>query len=149
MENNEEPLTCVCSDREAELLATLARSQSDFANFRRRSATQLSAAGSNALADFLLTVLPILDDADRSASHSDLDLDSAQFIHRFVSVFESLGLVRMEPVGTEFDPKFHEALSQEPSADVDIDTVGSVYKAGYLFGDNLLRPASVHVLVAT
>lgn len=135
--------------REEELTAALARSQADFANYKRRTEAQLAANSHTVLAEHMRSLLPILDDVDRANQHEDLSEGSLKVLSRFLVAFESLGLTKVVAVGVEFDPNFHEALSQEPSTEVEVDTVGSIYQDGYFFGDTLLRPARVHVLVAS
>lgn len=58
---------------------------------------------------------------------------------------ENSGVKAVSAVGEVFDPQFHEAvdiLVVEPERD---GQVTAVYKAGYKFGDKLLRPAIVQV----
>ncbi|MDO5752552.1 nucleotide exchange factor GrpE, partial [Arthrobacter sp.] len=45
------------------------------------------------------------------------------------------------------DPTVHEALIQQPSADVEIDTVSQVLRNGYKSGERILRAAQVIVAV--
>jgi len=41
----------------------------------------------------------------------------------------------------------HEAIFQQPSAEVEVDTVGDVVETGYRLGSSLLRVAKVVVQV--
>ena len=69
-------------------------------------------------------------------------------VHKqMLEVLTGLGLKRIESVGKEFDPNFHEAIAyaKEPGKDQEIlDEV----EAGYMLGENLLRAAKVRVRVA-
>ncbi|HET6846881.1 MAG TPA: nucleotide exchange factor GrpE, partial [Anaerolineales bacterium] len=60
-------------------------------------------------------------------------------------ILEAEGLKRIEAVGTQFDPSFHEAISQEPAADVESGQVIAVLQQGYTLGDRVIRPAQVRV----
>ena len=55
------------------------------------------------------------------------------------------GLKEINPLGQPFDPHQHEAISHEPSRDVQEEHVLSVVRTGYSLNGRLLRPASVVV----
>ena len=46
-----------------------------------------------------------------------------------------------------FDPNIHEALMQQPSAEVQADSVSQILRAGYRKGERVLRAAQVIVAV--
>ena len=48
-------------------------------------------------------------------------------------------------VGEPFDPQRHEAIFQQPSDEVEVDTVADVVETGYTLGGTLLRAAKVVV----
>ena len=47
-----------------------------------------------------------------------------------------------------FDPKFHEALTAQPSDDVKPNTILTVIQKGFVIHDRVLRPARVIVAKA-
>ncbi|MFN8498553.1 MAG: nucleotide exchange factor GrpE [Anaerolineae bacterium] len=55
------------------------------------------------------------------------------------------GVERMDPTGQEFDPATDEAVDAAPIPDVPSGTVVEVLRAGYKYGDQILRPAQVRV----
>jgi molecular chaperone GrpE len=55
------------------------------------------------------------------------------------------GLEEIDAAGKPFDPNFHEAVSQQESADVAEDHVLQQLRKGYKFKERLLRPATVVV----
>ena len=55
------------------------------------------------------------------------------------------GLKEINPAGQAFDPNLHEAISQQPSADVAEGSVVTVVRTGFTLNGRLLRPASVIV----
>jgi molecular chaperone GrpE len=61
------------------------------------------------------------------------------------SVLERFGIVEIDPAGEPFDPEFHEAISMQPSADVEPNSVLTVVQKGYTLNGRLLRPAMVIV----
>ena len=58
---------------------------------------------------------------------------------------EKFGLKAFGEKGEKFDPELHEALVQNPSADVSEPTIADVIELGYMVGDRMLRPAKVAV----
>ncbi len=64
----------------------------------------------------------------------------------FLQKLELLGLEPIEPMGEEFDPEVAEAVALVPVQDSAQDQkVISVVQRGYRRGENLIRPAQVHV----
>ena len=55
------------------------------------------------------------------------------------------GLKEINPLGEAFDPHQHEAISHQPSPDVEAEHVLAVVRTGYVLNGRLLRPASVVV----
>ena len=62
-----------------------------------------------------------------------------------VESFRSLGVEATPGVGHPFDPKFHDAIMQEPNDDVPDGTVLAEFRKGFKLGDKLLRAAMVKV----
>ena len=56
--------------------------------------------------------------------------------------------MRVDP-GEPFDPELHEAMTMQPSADVEPDSVLTVIQKGYTLNGRLLRPARVIVAQAS
>ncbi len=61
------------------------------------------------------------------------------------SVFEKFNIKAIDPVGKPFDPEKHQAMSMQPSTDVEPNTVINVFQKGYTLNDRLIRPAMVVV----
>ena len=51
----------------------------------------------------------------------------------------------MAAEGQPFDPSYHEAVAIIPTSEAEADTVIAEIQKGYLYRDQLLRPARVHV----
>jgi molecular chaperone GrpE len=58
---------------------------------------------------------------------------------------ERFGVVELDPEGEPFDPQQHEAMTMQPSADVEPGSVLTVFQKGYALNGRLLRPARVVV----
>ena len=92
-------------------------------------------------------LLPVLDDLDRAEKHGDLEGDApfATIAAKLRGAVEKLGLTPFGAVGEPFDPQRHEAIFQQPSDEVEVDTVADVVETGYTLGGTLLRAAKVVV----
>jgi molecular chaperone GrpE len=64
------------------------------------------------------------------------------------SALEQAGIVEFDPEGEPFDPARHEAMTMQPSATAEPNTVLTVIQKGYSIHDRLLRPARVIVSAA-
>lgn len=130
-----------------EHLADLKRVTAEYANYRKRTEANREIERERAVGQAVAVLLPVLDDLDRAEKHGDLEGDSAfaTIAAKLRAATEKLGLTRFGEVGEPFDPQQHEAIFQQPSADVDTDTVADVVESGYLLGSVQLRPAKVVV----
>ena len=61
------------------------------------------------------------------------------------NILESEGVKRIEAKGVEFDPNFHEAITHEPSDQVESEHIIDVIQNGYILGERVIRPALVRV----
>ncbi len=130
-----------------EHLADLKRVTAEYANYRKRTEANREVERERAVGAAVAVLLPVLDDLDRAEKHGDLEGDApfATIAAKLRSAVEKLGLTPFGEVGEPFDPQRHEAIFQQPSDDVDTDTVGEVVETGYLLGGTLLRAAKVVV----
>ena len=63
----------------------------------------------------------------------------------FQKAMKEMGVEGIKSVGHQFDPKVHEAVSEEESQDVAEGIVIKQWRSGYKIGDKIIRPASVVV----
>ena len=61
------------------------------------------------------------------------------------TVMQQFGIEEVDPAGEPFDPELHEAISMQPSDDVEPGSVVTVVQKGYTLNGRLLRPAMVIV----
>lgn len=132
--------------KEAELLADLQRLQAEFVNYKARVERDRDVARSAAIAEVLRAVLPALDDLTRAEAHGDLEGSPfAAVVAKLRNAGDKFGLKQFGEKGDKFDPEIHNALVQNPSAEVTENVVADVVEPGYMLGDRLLRPAMVAV----
>lgn len=133
----------------AENLDGWQRSQAEFVNYKNRVQRDREMDYASMKGDIIKKVLPILDDMERALANrreGDSWADGMQLIARkFQSVLEAEGVIHIEAAGQPFDPNFHEAISSEPSEEVESGHVIEVVQNGYLLGERVIRPAMVRV----
>jgi molecular chaperone GrpE len=112
------------------------RAVADFQNYKRRTDNEKADAYQNAVGNVISRYLPILDDLERALASRPDNLQT---------ILENEGLKRIEAEGQQFDPNFHEAISQEPVEGMETGTVIAVIQQGYTLGGRVIRPAAVRV----
>lgn len=139
-------------DAETKLAETVdgwQRSMADFQNYKRRVERDNEIVKANMKGDLIKKVLPVLDDLERALQNRPAEDAWANGIELVVRKFQNLldaeGVKRIEAKGTAFDPAFHEAISHEPSKDVESGHVIDVVQNGYMLGERVIRPALVRV----
>ncbi len=105
----------------------------------------------------LVEFIDVLDNLDRAiaaaieASSKDTALlQGVQMVRQqFLSKLEGFGVTRLDPLGEPFNPTRHEAVSMVPTDNPERDgLIVGVVTAGYIIGDEVLRPAMVAVAKA-
>ncbi len=61
------------------------------------------------------------------------------------AVFSKFNIEAIDPMGQPFDPEKHQAMSMQPTSEVEPNTVINVFQKGYTLNDRLIRPAMVVV----
>ena len=121
----------------------------EFENFRKRTAKERIELFSTANKDIMTSLLPILDNFERSIKANNYsDDDGPVLIYKqLLSELEKKGLKKMEdPIGKELDTDFHEAISNIPAPKKkDKGKIIDVTEKGYLLADKVLRYAKVVV----
>jgi molecular chaperone GrpE len=125
------------------------RSQAEFQNYRKRLERDNEMMHISMKGDIIKRVLPVLDDLERALQNRSADDPWANGIElvarKFQNILESEGVKKIEAVGTEFDPNFHEAISHEPANGAQSGHVIGVVQNGYMIGERVIRPALVRV----
>ena len=136
-------------EKVAELRDRSTRTLADFENFRRRADRERQEDRRFAAFDILREFVVVVDNLERALAsegpNDDLKL-GVELIHRQMKdLMKSAGVERISSVGEEFDPRFHEAVTQHEDASVSVPTVSGELQPGYLMHDRLLRPSVVKV----
>lgn len=126
--------------------------EKETADMRSRLMKTLEDRSKQGQLNFLITLLPVLDNLNLAIDASEKD---ASFEHllggvkgtarSFEQALMSVGVETVPSIGSDFNPELHEAID---TTEVDPEEDGKVtaeYSRGYKFGDRLLRPARVQV----
>ena len=156
-----DPLDEALSENAA-LKDRLLRAVAETENLRRRAEREKAEATLYAASNFARDMLSVADNLGRALDSVDADhraaadptlkalLDGVDVTEReLLNVFERHGIIRYDPKGEKFDPHFHQAMFELPSADVAPGTVVETIQAGYRIGERVLRPAMVGVAKVT
>src|SRR5205814_1759522 len=130
------------------------RVAADFENFKKRAARERQETSRYASESLLQKLIPVLDNFEMAlAATNNAQSNTLQqlqagvgMIHQQLrSVLTDAGLEEVDAANKAFDPNWHEAVSQQESAEVPEGQVLQQLRKGYKFRDRLLRPASVVV----
>jgi molecular chaperone GrpE len=126
-----------------------ARAQAEFQNYKKRLERDNELMYANMKSDIIKKVLPALDDLERALQNRPADDAWANGIEliarKMQTMLDNEGVTRIEAKGVAFDPNFHEAISHEPSEEVESGFVIDVVQNGYMLGERVIRPALVRV----
>lgn len=128
------------------------RNAAELDNFRKRMSREKLDAVRYGNQSLLEELLPVLDNFDMGMQAAAQEEGSMlfmgmQMVHKQIEEFlGSQNVVAIKAdAGGEFDPKIHEALSQEASETVGEGNIVRVARKGYQIGERLLRPSNVIV----
>ena len=129
------------------------RDRADMDNTRKRLQREKEEAVRYANGSLLEKLLPVMDnfelglmEARRTSGEGSAVLIGMGMVQRQLEAFlAESGMTTIDATGQKFDPNLHEALGEEPSADVPEGNVLRQQRKGYKLRDRLLRPASVFI----
>ncbi len=126
------------------------RAKAEMDNLRRRSVKDVENAHKYGTEKFATELLPVLDSmvmglATENASAETLREGMELTFNMLQKMMEKLGIEEIDPINEKFDPAKHQAMSMQPNAEVEPNTVIAVMQKGYSLNDRLLRPAMVMV----
>jgi molecular chaperone GrpE len=128
------------------------RAQADFANYKKRIDAQQIKLFEDASARVIKQYLPLLDDMKRALDNQPETGDNSDWVQgidliyqKFHVVLGNEGVTTMETKGENFDPNFHEAISQEESPEHKSGQIIEEIQTGYMIGERVLRHALVRV----
>ncbi|RKY08711.1 MAG: nucleotide exchange factor GrpE [Planctomycetota bacterium] len=138
-----------------ELFEQLQRVSADYANFQKRAPRQIADSVAYEKKAVLRSLLPSIDNLEHALSHTstanrkealdDLIKGIQLVFEHMLDALKAHGVKQIDAMGHPFDPNLHEAMMRQSDPDKDDDTVLEVYQAGYMIGEQVLRPSKVIV----
>ncbi len=134
------------------LVTKCQRAQADFQNLKRRSENEKEEIVKFALEEFLIKLLPVVDNLERAIRATEADADVSNLTEGLNLVYRQLcdvlqreGLSPIEAVGNPFDPFQHEAMASEETDEFPDGTIIEELQRGYEFRGKVIRYTLVKV----
>ena len=124
---------------------------------QNRANKSIEEAQKFALERFVKDLLQVLDSLDKALEHStDKNNENTDNILQGVTLTAKMlvdtlanhGVEMVDPVGQNFDPQYHEALTMQATTEAQPNTILATVQKGYILNGRLLRPARVVVAKA-
>lgn len=118
----------------------------EYENFRRRSKAERESVYTDAYADVIKEILPVLDNIERAAAFTEGEkiLEGVQMTAKgFADTLQKLGVEVIET--KTFDPNVHNAVMHIEDENYGEGEIVEVFQKGYKKGDKVIRFAMVKV----
>ena len=122
------------------------RMAAEYDNFRRRSREEREATYTEAVADTVGEILPIIDNLERASMYDDdakVKEGLVMIAKSVESVFEKLKVEAVGAPGETFDPNLHNAVLHAEDEDRGEGEIVEVFQKGYKKGNKIIRFAMV------
>lgn len=136
----------------AELTDLAQRTQANFENYRKHVEQDLTRSKQAGESTVVKKLLPIIDTLDSAMRLVPSELQDNDWVKGVIGVHKNLDKMMAElnlrkqnvKVGDEFDYNQHEAIMNE-GGDGDKEVIVEVLRAGYIYNEQIIRPALVKV----
>jgi len=132
-----------------QLLDRLARLQAEFDNARKREAKERQDSRDYTVSNTVEPFLGVMDNFQLAlkaeGSVEQLRSGVGLILKQMEEALRGLNVVPVETVGTQFDPRIHEALGSIETKEFPDHQVLEEIRRGYRIRDKLLRPALVRI----
>ncbi len=157
--NDEETVADETSEAPSELEAELEKTKAqllqvsaDFENFKRAALRRETETRERAVKRTFEDLLPVFDNFDRAvqATTNAKDVETLRIGMTFIAqqldeALKSQGITIVQSKGQMFDPNQHEAIEEIEGSEEPAGTILEEASRGYLYRDQVLRPARVKV----
>ncbi|MCM1187312.1 MAG: nucleotide exchange factor GrpE [Lachnoclostridium sp.] len=130
------------------------RQLAEFENFRTRSEREKQAMFEMGAKSIIEKMLPIVDNFERgldTVAAEDKEkpfVDGMNLVYRqLMTELDNLGVKPIEAVGKEFDPNFHNAVTQVESEEYESGIVAQELQKGYTYHGTVVRHSMVAVTI--
>lgn len=154
VEELEQQLGTLASEKQ-DTFEQLQRISADYANFQKRAPKQIADSVAYEKKAIIRSLLSSVDNFEHALSHAssasgeealDNIIKGIQMVFdHMLDALKAQGVQRIDALGRPFDPNMHEAMMRRSEPDKEDNTVLEVYQAGYMMGEQVLRPSKVIV----
>ncbi|KKS91613.1 MAG: Protein GrpE [Parcubacteria group bacterium GW2011_GWF2_43_11] len=137
----------------AEYLAGWQRSRADLLNYKKEEMERIGEFLKYASEEFVLKVLPILDNFEIIEKKMPDNLKNDENIKGLLMIknqlrdfLKSQGAEEVKSVGQNFDPNLHEVVGETEAKDKEKGLIVEEVQKGYKINGRLLRPAKVKII---
>ena len=136
----------------AELEDKLLRARAEVENLGRRHSIDLEKAHKYGVENLLSELLPVIDNLEHAINNFSDDSQSEDregielTLKSFESALDKFNMIPINPLGEEFNPKTHEAVSIQPDKDLEDNKISNVLQRGWQVHERVVRPARVIVV---
>jgi molecular chaperone GrpE len=141
-----------CIEERDKYLDLLQRTRAEFENYQKRIQRDLAQERRYAHGAFAAELLPVIDNLDRATQAAKQAGETGPLVQgvamvqgQLLEILKRHGITPITALGQPFDPNYHQAVTQQPTADQPPNTVAHVLQQGFMLHDRVLRPASVIV----
>lgn len=124
----------------------------EFDNFKKRTLRERELISTDAALAVFREILPLFDNLERASKvnaegEEALKLkEGIQAIYKqFSSIFQKLGVTRIETLGQQFNPEFHNAVLHTEDENYPPNHIVEEMLPGYMYKDKVIRHSMVRV----
>jgi molecular chaperone GrpE len=139
-----------------DLTDRMLRAHAEMDNLRKRAEREKTETAKYAISKFAADIVGVADNFQRAVTSvppGQAEEDPVKSLvegllmteRAFVQALERHGVKRIDPQGEAFNPHLHQAVMEQQNPAVPAGTILSVFQAGYVIEDRVLRPAMVMV----
>ena len=134
-----------------ELKDSYMRMAAEYENYKRRTAKEMESRYSDAKADTVKKLLPVVDSYERALqieipSECEAYSQGIKMIYdMLMETLSSMGVEEIKAKGEVFDPNYHYAVMHADDDSVGENIIVEVFEKGYKLGDKVLRYSMVKV----
>ena len=129
------------------------RAKADFLNYKKEQKGRIEILAAYANEELLKDVLPVLDNLERAEENIPEKKKNEQTIKGFIQIAEQLreflksqGVEELDAGEKEFNPEFHEALSEVEVKGKKSGEIAEIIEKGYMWRGRLLRATKVNIV---
>lgn len=136
-----------------ELTDRLMRNMAEFDNYRKRTEKEKAQMYDIGVKSIIEKLLPIVDNFERGlGTITEKEKESAfaqgiEMIYKqLANALEEIGVKKIEAVGKEFDPLYHNAVMHGEDENLGENIISDEFQKGYIYRDQVVRHSMVKVV---